>query len=180
MKKKRLFGLFAASLCVSAMLCNCSGNQTADSKAAGGGNIAPLENAAEVASEQGVVTEIDEKGFDEYVGKPNSDMKTWNFAQQTPVLIDCYATWCGPCKQIAPNVEQIAKKYAGKIKVYKMDTEKCPRISQMLGITSIPTLIYGNPVSGDFTRELGYRDVEHLDNNVQIRLLSSKSVIQKQ
>jgi len=68
-----------------------------------------------------------------------------NFKQEVldsdvPVLVDFWATWCGPCKMIAPTVSEIAKEYKGKLKVCKVNVDEASRTASDYGIMSIPTL----------------------------------------
>ena len=75
---------------------------------------------------------------------------------KTPVVTDFWAEWCGPCKMIAPILEEIAKEYDGKIQVAKLDVDHNPNTAMAYGVMSIPTLLVfkgGKPVS----RIVGYQ-----------------------
>jgi thioredoxin len=71
----------------------------------------------------------------------------WKYEGDLPAIIDFYADWCGPCKMVAPVLEELAKEYEGKLLVYKVDTEKEEELSAVFGIRSIPTFLF-IPLSG--------------------------------
>jgi len=73
-----------------------------------------------------------------YETNPNK----WTYLGQRPCLIDFYTTWCGPCKRLAPVLEELALEYAGKIDIYKVDTEKEPELAAAFSVRSIPTLLF--------------------------------------
>lgn len=66
----------------------------------------------------------------------------WKYIGDKPALIDFFATWCGPCKMVAPILEEIAAEYGGKIVIYKVDTEEEEDLASVFGIRSIPSLLF--------------------------------------
>lgn len=66
----------------------------------------------------------------------------WKFEGDKPAVIDFYADWCGPCKMVAPILEELAKEYDGKLNIYKVDTEVEQEIAGMFGIRSIPSILF--------------------------------------
>jgi thioredoxin len=68
--------------------------------------------------------------------------KDWKFEGELPCLVDFYADWCGPCKMVAPILEELADEYAGKMNVYKVNTEEEQELASVFGIQSIPSLLF--------------------------------------
>ena len=68
--------------------------------------------------------------------------KDWKFEGDKPCIIDFYADWCGPCKQVAPVLEDLAKEYEGKVDIYKIDTEDQQELAAAFGIRSIPSILF--------------------------------------
>ncbi|HTY57262.1 MAG TPA: thioredoxin [Bacteroidota bacterium] len=68
--------------------------------------------------------------------------REWSFAGELPCIIDFYADWCGPCKMVAPVLEDLSKEFAGKINIYKVDTEKEQELASVFGIRSIPSILF--------------------------------------
>ena len=68
--------------------------------------------------------------------------KEWKYEGELPCIIDFYADWCGPCKMVAPILEELSDAYEGKIKIYKIDTEVEQELSAAFGIRSIPSMLF--------------------------------------
>ncbi|TAM58765.1 MAG: thioredoxin [Chloroflexota bacterium] len=81
-----------------------------------------------------------------------------------PVVVDFWATWCGPCRMVAPEMEKLAEKYDGVVQVVKVDVDANPHISQTYGIMSIPTIAYFKP--GENPRGVvGFRPLDQLEQS---------------
>ena len=78
-------------------------------------------------------------------------------------LVDCYATWCGPCRMIAPIVEQLAEKVVGKANIAKLDIDQAQETTASLQITSVPTLILFKD-GKEVKRIVGVKDLDYLLN----------------
>jgi len=84
---------------------------------------------------------------------------------KTPALVDFWAEWCGPCRLVAPLVEELAGEYEGRIGFFKLDVDQNPKTAQKYGIMSIPTLLIfkeGQPVS----HIVGFRPKDELKRNL--------------
>jgi len=68
--------------------------------------------------------------------------KDWKYAGSLPAIVDFYADWCGPCKTVAPILEELSDEYEGKLLIYKVDTDMEEELSAVFGIQSIPTLLF--------------------------------------
>jgi thioredoxin 1 len=68
--------------------------------------------------------------------------KDWKFEGDLPCIIDFYADWCAPCRMVAPILEELADEYAGKLNVYKVNTEEQQELAGLFGIQSIPSLLF--------------------------------------
>ncbi|MEI6274466.1 MAG: thioredoxin [Prolixibacteraceae bacterium] len=137
------------SLALMLMLSNCyAGNPVKPNSTGSTGNVIVLTNES-----------FKQKVF-------NYDLnKTWKFEGNLPVIIDFYATWCGPCRQLSPLVEEMAKKYQGKIIVYKVDTDAQQSLAQNMGISSLPTLLF-IPVKGQPRSTVGAVPRETLEKAI--------------
>ncbi len=72
----------------------------------------------------------------------------WKYLGDKPAIVDFYASWCGPCKTIAPILEELAAEYGDQIYIYKVDTEEEQELAAAFGIRSIPTLLF-IPMDGE-------------------------------
>ncbi|MGV8829407.1 MAG: thioredoxin [Breznakibacter sp.] len=86
----------------------------------------------------------------------------WRYKGDLPAIIDFYADWCAPCRMLAPVLDELQKEYAGKLQIYKVDTQKERQLSGALGIQSLPTVLF-IPKEGKPQALLGFRSKEDLE-----------------
>ncbi len=80
--------------------------------------------------------------------------KEWKYKDNVPAIIDFYADWCGPCKMVAPILEELSEEYKDKVKIYKLDTEVERELAGVFGIRSIPSILF-IPVEGQPKMQVG-------------------------
>ena len=89
----------------------------------------------------------------------------WKYLGDKPAIVDFYADWCGPCKAIAPSLDEIAKEHAGNLYVYKVNVDNCPEIAGAFKISAIPTLLF-IPVNGEPVKTVGMIDKSGIEANI--------------
>lgn len=94
----------------------------------------------------------------------------WKFQGDKAAVIDFYADWCGPCKSIAPILEELSDQYKDQLVIYKVDTDKEAELSSLFGIQSIPTLLF-IPVNGNPMMQKGALPKNVLQQIIEERLL---------
>jgi thioredoxin len=100
-----------------------------------------------------MVTYLTKDSFKEKVFNFENN-KEWKFEGSKPCIIDFYADWCGPCRMVAPILEELDGEFDGKIDIYKVDTEAEQELAAMFGIRSIPSLLFV-PVDGQPQMAMG-------------------------
>ncbi len=96
--------------------------------------------------------------------------RNWKYEGDKPCIVDFYADWCGPCKRIAPILDQLAIEYKGQIVIYKIDTDKERELASAFGIQSIPSLLF-IPVNGKAEMIKGALPKEKFKEAIEVILL---------
>ena len=110
------------------------------------------------------IQELNLKSFKQKVWNFDKD-KTFKRVGKTPILLDFSATWCRPCKMLAPNLRAIQAKYNGKLIIYEIDVDKDPELAQRFNVNAMPTLVFiGSPTN--YKTELGYQEYADLERMV--------------
>lgn len=117
-----------------------------------------------MATQQLTAEDFKTKIFDYQTGEE------WKYNGTLPAIVDFYADWCGPCKVVAPVLEELSNEYEGKIVIYKIDTDKETELSSLFGIQSIPTLLF-IPMEGSLMVQRGALPKNILRQVIEEKLL---------
>lgn len=117
--------------------------------------------------------EIGKKEFLSKVTDYETNPNAWNYLGDKPAIIDFYADWCKPCKIVEKPLEELAKEYAGRIYVYKVNVDKQKDLAKDIGISSIPTIIFA-PVGKDPQILMGAKSKEDLRELIESVLLGKE------
>lgn len=124
---KRIYLFFTIALCVTTISCKKIEDKSSEN------NI----NKTTMS-----VISLSKNDFSKKVGDSKSMNSTWEFKGDKPVVIDFYADWCGPCKMMAPVLEEVAAEFSGKVDVYKVNIDTENSLADDLAIQSIPTFFF--------------------------------------
>jgi thioredoxin 1 len=102
----------------------------------------PSETISVKSNADGGSVKLNKEKFLKEVWDYEASPKEWKFKGDKPALIDFYADWCGPCKTAAPILEEISKEYAGKVVIYKIDTQVERELAGVFGVSGIPAFLY--------------------------------------
>ena len=106
-------------------------------------------------------TDITTEDFKKYVWDFEKDTKNIVLKTNVPVILDFYATWCGPCKMLAPELKALQKEYKDKLVIYKIDVDREKELAKFFGVKVMPTIFF-IPMQGKATYAQGYMTQDQL------------------
>jgi thioredoxin len=164
MKRTSLVVLSVVIMVFSAVACtNANSGNDKNGSENKSGNVSLAGNPAGDDSKPEFLTaETFKKKIWNYETNPDN----WVYEGKEPAIIDFYADWCKPCKMVAPILDEISKDYAGKIKVYKIDTQKEKELAAVFQVSSIPTFLY-IPADGKPQMDRGFKEKEAFERIIK-------------
>lgn len=158
--------ILSASLLIFGMMTACANNSnTKNDKASDNQEVETKTTVQETAT----VIELTSEDFNTKVYDLKADEPT--YLGTKPAIVDFNATWCGPCRRIAPILEELAAEYADQIVIYKVDVDKCGDVAAAFNIQSIPALLY-IPMSGEPQMTVGSRGKQQFKEEIEKILLA--------
>lgn len=159
MKKASLIILFLAAFVMN----GCAGNNKPGNDST---NHSTETVAASAGENEGTVIYLSTEEFRKQIWDYQKSPDTWNYKGKVPCIIDFYADWCRPCRMVAPIMEELAKTYKGKVKFYKVNTDKERELSATFQIRSIPAIMY-IPKEGKPQMSVGAQPKENYIQNIK-------------
>jgi thioredoxin len=123
--------LFTTLLSIAVLTVGCASHGTEDKQ-----SVTGSENNA------GKAVKITRQEFIELVYNYEANPEEWVYEGDLPAIVDFYADWCAPCRIVAPILDELAKEYEGRIRIYKVDTDKEKDLARAFNIRSIPTMLF--------------------------------------
>jgi thioredoxin 1 len=165
--------IFSLALIVSAVAIGCNSQTTKTEEKVN-------EPVAQVTPPVTAPINLDKQKFLDQIVDYESNPQEWIYKGELPGLIDFYADWCRPCRMTSPIIEDLAKEYAGRIQVYKIDIQAEQELAAVFGIQSIPSFLFipkndrpvmssGIASTPEATREMFKQQIEEilLSQNIQ-------------
>ena len=168
---KKLSLLFILAISISIVSCGSTAKET------DGDAVAKVENKNGQKVEGGDASSdvkpeyLTYETFKEKVWDFEKNPEEWKYEGDVPCVIDFYADWCKPCKMVAPIMDDLAKKYDGKVKIYKINTDKEKKLAGVFGISSIPSVLF-SPMNGRPMMQTGALQKEAYINIIDKELLN--------
>ena len=119
----------------------------------------------------GKVIAMDREMFIKEVFDYTQNTNEWKFEGKKPAIIDFYATWCGPCRRVAPILKELAEQYKDHVVIYKVDTDQEKELSAAMGIQSLPTILF-IPMNGEPQVLVGAADKATFERAIREVLLA--------
>lgn len=138
--KKILFIAVSAFLLFAA--CNNTNTAKTSNSDAGNSQSPTTDNTLKTENNMSKTIHLTRADFLSKVANYEENPDKWVYLGDKPCIIDFYADWCGPCKMVAPILDELAEEYDGQIYIYKVDTEAEQQLSADFGIRSIPTILF--------------------------------------
>ncbi len=164
MKKLSIVAILAVAFSIVSCS-NIQGNQTGDKP--------EIENKSDDKSDVVKPEYLTYETFKEKVWDFEKNPQEWVYEGDVPCVIDFYADWCKPCKMVAPIMDDLAVKYEGKVKIYKIDTEKERKLAGVFGVRSIPLVLF-SPMEGRPSKQAGALQKADYINIIEETLLNKK------
>lgn len=154
------------------ILLTIAGFNACSTNSANGGENADSKQSVLDQSGNGKVVHLNQDVFRQVVWDYKKNQTDWTFEGDIPVIVDFYADWCRPCRALAPTMDELALEYKGKIRIYKVNTDENRELSGLMGISSIPALLFV-PKSGKPSFSLGALPKDKLKQMIQDVLLKT-------